>query len=242
MFCWHANAQLSMLVKELPVESFKSYIPNNRESLNHEIRYPGHVLEITLTNESNKSISLPLDSISYAIPYTENISEYYDRSENMPEKPDVYNLLGVFAFVNQKGKFKNLELGDPSYDVLQMQVIQKIEKQRLEKIRRWKEDKSISNQLSATYNWYLMNHMVTIPAHKNIKYKVYFNPALKLLNEYDDIQYYFGWDPKISSEVIFKLILPKNLYKFLTREDRRKYPDLFTGIVSSNRVVFKAAN
>lgn len=241
MLCICGKAQVSLTVKELSLNNYKSYIPNNKESLDGEIYYPGHLLEITLSNGSDKSISFPIDTVSYALPFTENLREYYNKVDNLPRNPDVRNVLSVFAFVYQKGKFKTFDLGTvPFYEKMQWREIDKIEKIRLAKIHQWMTDKNIGNELSATYNWYLMNHMITIPAHQKIKYKMYFNPALKKLDKYSDIEYYFDWDPKISSEVTFKLILPKNLYKFLTKEDRRKYPNLFTGIVSSNRLVFKA--
>ncbi len=241
IFCWTAKAQVSLSVKELPVESYRSYVPNNRESLNHEIRYPGHILEITISNESDRSVSLPLDSTTYALPYTDDVRKYYRGEVNMIPDPDLFNVLGVFAFVYQKGEFKISELdNEPFYDELQLQEIQKEKKLRLEEIRQWKENKNINSELSANYNWYLMNHMVTIPAHNHIKYKIYFNPSLKMLSEYSDMEYYYGFDPKISYEIVLKLILTKNLYKFLTKEDIRKYPDLFMGVLSSNRLLFKA--
>lgn len=242
VLCVFGKSQVSLTVKELSLNNYKSYIPNNKESLDGEIYYPGHLLEISLLNESDKSISFPIDTVSYALPFTENLREYYNMVDNIPRKPDVRNMLSVFAFVYQNGDFKISDLGTvPFYEEMQWREIDRIEKLRLSKIYQWMTDKNISDELSGTYNWYLMKNMITIPAHKNIKYRIYFNPALKKLDKYSDTEYYFGWDPKIRSEVIFKLILPKNLYKFLTKEDRRKYPNLFTGIVSSNRIFFKGS-
>lgn len=241
IFGFYGKCQVSLSVQELPVDNFKNYVPDNQESLNYEIRYPGHLLEITIRNESNNSVSFPLDSASYALPYTDDTREYYRGVDNIIPNPDLYNISGVFAFVYQKGDFKTSDLGtDPFYEEIQWQEIRKIEKLRLEKIHQWMADKNISDELSATYNGYLMNHMITLPAHKSIKYKIYFNPFLKMLKKYSRREYYFRLDPKISCEVVFRLILNKNLYKFLTKEDRRKYPDLFTGVVSSNHLVFKA--
>lgn len=237
------NGQVSLVVKEVTLNNNKTYIPNNAEALNTEAHYPGHLLELTISNRSDKSISLPLDTASYALPFTENTREYYKKNDDILPVPDLYNILGVTAFVYQKEKFITADIGSmPFYEEMQWQEIQKMKKIRLSKIHQWMAAKNISDKLSATFNWYLMNHMITIPAHKRITYKIYFNPFLKKLEKYDSSFYYVNLDSKISYDVVFKLILKKNLYKFLTREDRLKYPNLFTGIVSSNRLVFKTSN
>lgn len=240
--CICGKGQVSLVIRELPLNSNKNYIPNNVEALDNETHYPGHLLELSISNESNKSISFPLDTASYALPFTENTWEYYKNNDDILPVPDLYNILGVTAFVYQKGKFMRADVGSmPFYEEIQLQEIHKIENNRLAKIYQWMANKDITDELSATYNWYLINHMVTIPAHKSITYKIYFNPFLKKLEKYDNSFYYVDLDSKVSYDVIFKLILKKNLYKFLTKEDRRKYPNLFTGVISSNRLVFKAA-
>lgn len=78
--------------------------------------------------------------------------------------------------------------------------------------------------------------MVSILPKENITYKLYFNPFLKKNNEYSDRLYYYQMDSKNPYNVIFRLILNKNLYKFLSSEDRKKYPNLFVGVVNSNNL------
>lgn len=229
-----------MTVTELPSDKYRHYVPDNDEAQNYEYRYPGHMLEITILNTSDKSISFPIDTLSYALPHAENIKYYYNDMRDLLANGDLYNTLGVYPFVYQNGSFKNVDIGtDPFYEEKQLVEIERLKKIRLERINKWKESKKITDELFATYNWYIMNHMVTILPHQNIKYKLYFNPFLKKTDNYSASLYYLQMDPKIPYNVTFRLILKKNLYKFLSKEDKMKYPDLFMGIVTSTPLTLK---
>lgn len=241
LFFWSfSNSQISMLVKELPTDKYKYYVPDNDEATNYEYRYPGHIIEITISNTSDKHVSLPIDTASYAIPFTDNIELYYNGKPNIISKGDLYNVLGAYPFIYQKGIFKDFDAGtDPFYEEEQLIEKRKIENARLQKIKEWKETKKITDELFATYNWYMMTHMVTILPHEKISYKLYFNPFLKKMSEYSDRLYCYQLDSKIPYNVTFNLILNKNLYQFLTIKDKKKYPDLFIGTISSNSLIFK---
>lgn len=241
VFCGVANGQISMTVKELRTDSYKQYVPNNDATKYYELsRHPGHVLEVTITNNSDKDISFPLDTISYAMPFTENVKQYYNGTQDIVPLPDLFNTLGVYGFIYQNGVFKDYELAtDPFYEKEQYSEIANIKKLRQEKIDHWNAEKKINDELFANYNWYIMNHMVTIPPWQNHKYRFYFNPYVKKMDEYGYEQYYFQLDEKKAYDVSFKLILPKKMYKFLTKEDKRKYPNLLVGVLSSAPLKFK---
>ncbi|GAA5087002.1 hypothetical protein GCM10023210_09480 [Chryseobacterium ginsengisoli] len=234
------NCQISLNVKEVDYDKFEFYVPQHRTVADQEIKNKGHILEITLSNNSDKEITLPLDTLSYAIPYTDKIDQYYNKPENIISNPDVFNALGIHPIIYQNNQFKEQELADyPFYEEEQWVEKAKIEEIRLEKINNWKKSRKIENQLFANYNWYILNNMITIQPHQEIKYKIHFNPFSKMLHSLGYQEFYYRLKPKATYEVTFKIILNKNLYQFLTEEDKRKYPNLFTGVISSKTMTFQ---
>lgn len=228
--------QLSLKVRELNYDEFKEYVPDNDFVKSMESQYKGHIFEISLINNTKKTISLPLDTLSYALPYTEDIWRYY-KGEDFRTDPDLFNVLGVHPFLFQKNKFIDKEFDMPYHlnIILPPDAMEKNQSKtdRLTVIKQWKEKNKLPNDLYAVYNWYLLNNMVTINPKATIKYRIYFNPFLKRQNVFDYHEFYTQLDAEIPYEANFKIILNKNLYKFLTKEDKLMYPDLFTGVVTS---------
>lgn len=237
-FCTLAKSQLSLSVKEIDYKDNIKYIPKFDEVENREIRHKGHILEVSVKNLSNKNVSLPIDTLSYVIPYTDDVRLFYSDELHVQSDPDVFNVLGVYPFVFQDGKFISCDIGpEPFYEDEQWGEKFKIEDARKKVIENWKKGKNINDDLEADYNWYIMNNMVTIPAKQVFKFKLYFNPFLKLTSKYGYREYYYKLDSKKPMTVNFKLILPKGIYKFLSKDDKKKYKNLFTGIVESNNLV-----
>jgi len=230
------QSQLSLHVRELNYDTFKEYVPDDEFVKDIELQHKGHIFEISLLNNSEKSISLPLDTLSYALPYTEDIWRYYN-GEDFRTAPDLFNVLGVHPFLFQRNKFIEKEFDMPYHLNIIPPPDAKEKNQsktdRLTVIKQWKEKNKLSSDLHAVYNWYLLNNMVTIDPKATIKYKIYFNPFLKRQNVFDYHEFYWQLDAKIPYKANFKIILNKNLYKFLTKEDKLKYPNLFSGVVSS---------
>lgn len=241
LFCsTFMKAQISLNVKEVDYKKFEFYIPQHQIVSNQEIKNKGHILEITLYNNSDKEVVLPIDTLSYAIPYTDKINQYYDNPENIISNPDVLNALGIYPIIYQNNQFKEQELADdPFYEEQSLEEKSQILKLRLEKINDWKKSKKIDDQLSANYNWYLLKNMITIKPHQEIKYKIHFNPFSKMLHSLGYQEFYYRLKPNATYEATFKIILNKKLYQFLTKEDKEKYPNLFTGVISSNTMTFK---
>lgn len=234
------KAQISLNIKEVDYKTFEYYVPQHQRVLNEEIRNKGHILEIYLINNSDKEIALPLDTLSYAVPYTDKIDQYYDKPEDIVSNPDIFNTLGIYPIIHQNNQFKEQELADsPFYEEAQLVEKAQIANLRLEEINNWKKSRKINDQLFAVYNWYLLKNIISIKPHQEIKYKIHFNPFIKMLHSLGNQEFYYGLKPKATYEVTFKVILNKNLYQFLTKEDKEKYPNLFTGVISSNTMIFK---
>lgn len=127
--CSFFDCQILMTVKKLPSNKYQHYIPENDEAQNYEYRYPGHILEITISNTSDKIISFPLDTMSYSLPFTADIKQFYNKRLNIITDGDLHNALGIYPFVYQNGVFKNYDVGtDPFYEEKQLAEIQKIKK------------------------------------------------------------------------------------------------------------------
>lgn len=233
-----AKSQLSLRVTEISYKENVRYIPKFDEVENREIRNKGHILEVSVKNLSDKPVSLPIDTLSYVMPYTDDIRLFYKNEDQIQPKPDVFNVFGVYPFVFQDEKFVSCDIGsEPYYEEKQLIEKHRIEKARLQIIENWKKGKNINDDLEANYNWYIMNNMVTIPAKQVFKFKLYFNPFLKLTSKYSYREYYYKLDSKKPMTVNFKLILPKEIYKFLSKDDKKKYKNLYVGIVESNNLI-----
>jgi len=240
LFTIFVKCQLSLEVKEINYENFLNNVPKNKFSVDIEKKYEGHILEISIINHSTHSISFPLDTLSYALPYTEKTEQYYSGKDNIPSEPDLLNILGIYPFVYQNGKFISREFDmtpDPFYIVAEPKEKTEIKAQRLNKIKEWKQKNNIKSDLTACYNSYIVNHMITIAPNKEVKYKIHFNPYLKRLDSFGYQEFYWPLNSKSTYEVTFKLILTKGLYKFLTTEDKLKYPNLFMGVISSKKLI-----
>lgn len=233
------KGQLSLNIRKLEYEKFKQYIPLNKFVSDIEDKYQGHIFEISLFNYSDKSISLPLDTSSYALPYTENIKQYY-KGEDFRSEPDLFNVLGIYSFLYQNGNFISQEFDMP-FDLEILPRADQKEKdikktQRETKIKKWKAENKFNSDLQSIYNWYILNSIITIPPNSEYSYKIYFNPFLKTQDVYDYHEFYFQLNPKITYEITFKIILNKNIYKFLTKEDKEKFKNLFIGVITSNTI------
>lgn len=236
-FTIFVQCQLSLKVKEMKYNDFLKYVPKNKFSADTEKKYKGHILEISIFNHSEKPISFPLDTLSYALPYAEDVKQYYKGKENISPEPDLFNVLGIYPFVYQNGKFISQEFDmapDPFYVISEPKEKTEIKIQRLNKIKEWKERKKIDSDLNSSYNRYILNNMITIAPSTEVKYKIYFNPYLKRQDSFDYQEFYWPLNPKTMYDVTFKLIIAKDLYKFLTIEDKIKYPNLFIGVISSD--------
>lgn len=234
------KAQISLKIKEVDYKTFEYYVPQHPRALNEEIRNKGHILEISLTNNSDKEVTFPLDTLSYAVPYTDKIDQYYNNPEDFISEPDIFNTLGIYPMIHQNNQFKEQELAtDPFYEEAQLVEKAQIANLRLEEVNNWKKSRKIDDQLFAVYNWYLLKNMISIKPHQEIKYKIHFNPFSKMLHLLGYLEFYYGLKPKATYEVTFKIILNKNLYQFLTKEDKEKCPNLFTGVISSKTMTFK---
>lgn len=230
-----AKSQITLHVKELNYEENKHYIPKNWFANDLEKKYTGHILEITIANISTKSISLPIDTLSYALPYTSEAKKFYKGLENIPPNPDLFNNLGVYGFVYQNKSFVSSDIApDPYWESGQLDENSKVINKRQEKIEKHKKNKNLNKDLEAIYNLYLNENMIVIEPKKTFTYKLYFNPFLKMLHNYSYREYYFRLSSKIPYDVTFKLIFNNNLYRFLTKEDKKKYKNLFVGIINSN--------
>lgn len=244
LISFFASGQLSLNVKELDYLPVKKEIPAYDYHSVNENRYRDHILEITLSNTSDKTLLLPLDTLSYALPFSENTKDFYRRGDYRSD-PDVFNSLAVHGFLYQNKEFIEGQLDGegfldifPSQEQLERKVL---EDRRIAELDEWKNNFNFSEDLKTVYNWYLVKSMILIPAKSAIKYKIYFNPFRKNLKLFGYHEFYWKIDPTKAYDVNFKIILNKNLYKMLTKQDKKKYKNLFVGVISSNTLTLTTA-
>lgn len=230
-------AQLRLQVKELNYDENLSLIPGHYSAKENETKYKGHIFEITIENYSDKPVSLPLDTLSFALPFSDNDEDYFTE-DNLVSKPDIYNTLGLYAFVYQQ-KFIEGSIGDdPLYDAKGFEDLAKINEERVKHIQIWNEQNQIPDK-NNPYNWYISKSFITIASGQVLRYVIHFNPFLKMHYWYSQREFYDLHYNKPYS-VTFKLIRPKILYRFLTAEQRKAYPHIYVGSVTSNTLFIPA--
>lgn len=226
-------SQLKLEVKELNYEQHKFLIPNHYTALEEEKNNRGHILELILTNNSDQRITLALDTTNYALPFTENLKAYY-LNYNLVSTPDLDNSLSAYGFIYQSNNFFDRERNSQDLDNTALRKKKIIMDQRDKTILMWAKTNNITSNTAKVYNLYLVNNMIKIEKKSSIKYKIYFNPFLKMPHWYSFQDFYYQLNPKLPFELQFKIICDENLYKFLTFNQRKKYKNLFTGIIESN--------
>jgi hypothetical protein len=196
----------------------------------------GYIFNIKIENISNNTISIPVDTVSYALPYTDNFSQFEKDKITSNDFVD-FNMLSIYAFVYQNGSFLSSSLyDDPQYENEQLLEKRQVKDFFKNKIENWKIKKKLKSYSTTMYNWYILKNMITIPPKGYISYKIYFNPLLKTNEKYSFKEFYYNFNKKLSYDVEFRIIVPKKIYKFLTLEDRKKYLNLFSGLSNSIRI------
>lgn len=239
--------QLSIDVKIVDKEKYSSYIPTHYKNLEKETS--GYILELSIKNVSDKKISIPLDTLSYAIPFINE--KWIFSKDNFSPNSVQYNKLGVMGFVNQNEHFIEGQIADPPlYDLNVLSAKMDILRKREKIINKWARKNKIYPDNNKKYepyfypirkelNWYLINTMTEIDPNETISYKIYFNPYFKMKYWYSPKEFYCKLKKREPYKVNFKIIRTKDLYQFLTESQKAKYKNLFVGIVSSNTLFFK---
>lgn len=238
LFAFQVSSQLKLEVKVVDFEQNKSVLPKTFNINQSMIAHKGYVLEFTLTNTSDQPVSFPLDTLSYAIPFTEDTRVYYEE-ENVSSNPDRLYRLGVYGFIDQNGPVSEGGIGCEMPDIVENPDHKKAREEREKTISKWERKNHFKTQGLMVNNWYIMKSMVVMKPEERIQYKIYFNPFFKKLCHYCYTEYYDGLNPELPYEVNFKIILNKNLYTLLTEKQKRQYKNLYTEVVTSNTLRFE---
>ncbi|HPW89191.1 MAG TPA: hypothetical protein PK067_00350 [Kaistella chaponensis] len=227
-------SQLKLEVKELKYETNKFLIPKHHSVLREEKEHKGYILELTLTNNSNEAYTIPLDTKSYALPFNEDLKVYYE-SQNLSLEPDFNNSLSCYAFIHQSNSLVDIGRVGNDWDIPALKKKEIIIKKRTKEINKWGKLNDISEDTAKIYNWYLVNNLIEIKPKTSKKYKIYFNPFVKNLYWYNDIDYY-QLKPNLPYTLNFKIVCDENLYKFFTPKQKSNFKNLFTGVLESNTI------
>ena len=77
----------------------------------------------------------------------------------------------------------------------------------------------------------LVNNLIEIKPKTSKKYKIYFNPFVKNLYWYNDIDYY-QLNPNLPYTLNFKIVCDENLYKFFTPKQKNNYKSIKKYIIN----------
>lgn len=233
----HICSQLKLGVKIADDEPNESMIPETFKMYTSGTAPKGYILEFIFTNTSSQAVSFPLDTRSYAIPFAEDTSVYY-QEDNISSAPDRLYRLGVYGFINQNGYVPEGDIGCSMPDVTEHQESKKDREEREMMISTWKKETDFENEKQLVSNWYIMKNMRTLKPKESIHYKMYFNPFFKKLCHYCYHEFYDGLKPGLPYDVNFKVVLNEDVYQLMTTEQQKQYKNLYTKTVISNTLRF----
>lgn len=222
--------KVSLLEKE--VYKFENFSKNSFEKEKSEL---ANIFKLEITNNSEKAIYLPLDTKSYALPFSENIEDYFTEI-NLKNEPDLDNDFGVYAFIYQNNVFVENELvTSPYYEGRHLKKLVKLSKKREKKIKEWANLKGIDDFTLANYNRYLSHNILKIKPHEKYTYYVIINPLIKMKYWYSK-RFRYLIDENKPYKIIFKIISSDRLKRLLLPSQEKLKTKLFYGVVESNPI------
>lgn len=197
-----------------------------------------NLFKIEIINTSDKIIYLPLDTQSYAMPFSENIDDYYTEM-NLKDAPDIDNDFGVYAFVYQNNTFIDyMYSSDPFYEGNYLRKLVEKSRKRKKEIQKWAKSKGIKELTLANYNRYLTHNILKIMPNEKYEYKIILNPTIKMVY-WNSQRYNYMIDINKPYKIIFKIILPDRLKKLLTPDQKKLKKEMFIGVLESNSIIIE---
>lgn len=227
-------SQLELKISLLEKEDYK-FENLLKNPLEKEKSQYANIFKIEITNTSDKAIYLPLDTKSYALPFSENIDDYYT-DINLKSEPDLDNDLGVYAFIYQNNAFVENDLATPPfYEGRYLKKIVELSKKREKEIKQWANLKGIGDYTLAIYNRYLSHNILKINPQEKYTYNVILNPLIKMKYWYSK-RFLYLIDENKPYKIIFKIISSERLKKLLLPSQEKLKKELFYGVVESNPI------
>lgn len=195
--------------------------------------------EVTVYNDSDKNIAIPLDTLS--------LQGYYSDSDRITEKnwnkDYPFFALTLNIYENSKKRIKT-NSGAPYFDMSKFEEI-KNKKDSIQNeynfvIKQWQAKNKIQKDFTAQINYYLLKKILLIKSKDKIKFSVIYNLRNITNTEnglHDSYQLEFGKNYFAS----LTLNINSLIYKYLTKDQKqelKKY-ELFEGKIESNKIELK---
>jgi len=204
--------------------------------INWKLDSKGENAEITIFNNSNEDIAIPIDTLSFQAYFNDT---HKITKENWNKNYPFFALtLNVYDY-NQNRLKANTDMPylDSSEFIKTKNKIDSIQNKYTSIIKEWKINNNITNDNIAQINYYLLKNLILIKSKDKVKFSVIFN-LRNISNKENGLydSYIIEKDKKYSA--LLKLNIDKRTYNYLTREQKQKLKNynLFTGRIESNKI------
>ena len=205
--------------------------------INWQLDSQKKIANITLYNESNENIIIPIDTTS--------LQPYYSDNYNIIQHEwiDQYPFFGLTINIYDNFEQKNVETYLHSeIDLSEFEKIKikndSIKKEFNIKIEKWGKKNNVPKS-DVKINYYIMNNLLLLKPQEKIVFHVPFNLKNITNRDVGPLQGFYVLDNEKENIGYLSISIDKEAYiKYLTKSQRKKLNryKLFTGSIKSNKI------
>ncbi|MFS4430656.1 hypothetical protein [Chryseobacterium sp. S90] len=205
--------------------------------INWQLDSQKKIANITLYNESNENIIIPIDTTS--------LQPYYSDNYNIIQHEwiDQYPFFGLTINIYDNCEQKNVETYLHSeIDLSEFEKIKikndSIKKEFNVKIEKWGKKNNVPKS-DVKINYYIMNNLLLLKPQEKIVFHVPFNLKNITNRDVGPLQGFYVLDNEKENIGYLSISIDKEAYiKYLTKSQRKKLNryKLFTGSIKSNKI------
>lgn len=197
-----------------------------------------YLLKISISNESNKKLAVPLDIAWFKGYFSPDICPKFEDVEY----PYLAPTLLIKDEKQQYIEAKSVNLGyiDEKY-IKNDDDFSSKENEKRKLIDNWMKKENINDYSKAMANLYLINNIILMQPKQNFSYEIQLDISEIKYSKFSALHDKYSLEDNNNYNLSLAICIDKNVYDYLTVTQIKKLKkyNLFTGRVESNKVVIK---